>query len=143
MSGTARDTQPMPRRLSSCCWKQDLLCAGLGIEIPSAILGHQWDRKGPVFGADVEHRGSVGFFDQTVHFLILLAKLLTFQLVRGFVTHRRDFLPSSEDRFQRLLVVVLDSLMESMARFSGGREGLRSRFLGKTGLSVAQQQHRN
>src|SRR5579864_2879414 len=60
---------------------QDLLLAADRVEVPSAVLGDQRDRKGPVFCANIEDRSSVALANQAVHLLIFLGKLLAFQFV--------------------------------------------------------------
>ena len=73
-----------------------------------------------------------GFTNQPVHLLIFLAEPLTFEFVFDFVLRRSDFLSCSEDRFQRLLILSLDSLKDSVSSFPWGRERLWLRCLSKT-----------
>jgi len=54
-----------------------------------------------------------------MHLLIFLAEPLAFEFVLNFVLRRSDFRPCSEDRFQRLLILSLDSLKQSVSSLSG------------------------
>ena len=65
--------------------EQNFLGTGLGIEVPFSVLGDQRDGERPVFCPDVQHLGSVGLLDQTVHLLVFLSELLAFECVLNFV----------------------------------------------------------
>jgi len=66
------------------CPEQNFLRASIGIKEPCTILYQRYG-EGPVFRADIQYRGSVGFSDQTVHLLIFLAEPLAFKFVLDFV----------------------------------------------------------
>ena len=57
-----------------------------------------------------------------MHFLVLLTKLLAFQLVFDVVVRRSDLLPRSEDSFEGQLILLLGSLKESVTSFNRRRE---------------------
>ena len=53
---------------------------------------HQRDRRGPVFRADVQSRGSIRLVHQTMHLLIFLHKLVAVLLVFRIVAGGNDFM---------------------------------------------------
>src|SRR5208282_3461415 len=111
---------------------ENFFFSGLGAEVPYLALLHQWNRRRPVMRADIQNRGTVRFFHQTMHLLIALNEVGAALRVFGFVSRGDDLLAvRSEDFEQRFFVVIL----------GGGDQGVGCVFRREKGLLTVLLRH--
>jgi len=110
---------PRPRAPGKRGWRhfitadspgQDFFLARFGVEIPGIATVHDRYGSWPIHRTDVEGDCSIGFFYQTVHFLIFLGEIGVALGVFGSVTRVDDLLSVRTENIEEdLFVVAVDS----------------------------------
>jgi hypothetical protein len=75
-----------------------------------------------------------------MHLLVFLRKLRAVEIILGFIIRRDEFLPSTQNVLNRLLITTLGSEHKSLARRVGRRKRLLSGCLRKGRPGAARNQ---
>ena len=103
---------------------ENFLLPGRSVEIPGVALVNQRDRRGPIFGADVESGGAVGLRDQTMHLAVFVHELIPVVLVFRVVARRNKVFGIRSQNFQQCrLIIFLDGFDQRLG--SLGSRGKR------------------